>query len=156
MAYLDVLTLEDTKNYLRIDDTLNDDDIRIKSMIKSSLSMLERRTNILVFARDKDYIFQDYCVRVYDYPINSLLNPLEADVKEKELYSIYTTNKKDNTKLTLNVGYTDTDDVPNELIECALEYIKYMYYDSENNNGKSNNIPLYIDNMINQLKRFII
>lgn len=156
MAYLDVITLDEAKTYLRVDTDLTDDDVRITSMIKASLHNIERRTNILVFARDKEYLFQDYCVYVYDYPINTLVSPTDAEVKEKELYSIYSTNSSVNTKLTLNVGYTDPTYVPSDIVECALEYIKYMYYDSENNSGKSNDIPLYIENMINQMKRYII
>jgi hypothetical protein len=156
MAYLDVITLEDAKNYLRIDDTLTEDDNRITSMIKSSLSMIERRTNILVYARSKNYLFQDYCVKVYDYPINTLIEPTDATEIEMELYSIFETDNSNNKLLTLNVGYETPGEVPSEIIECALEYVKYFYYDSENNNGKSNEIPLYIQDAINQLKRFII
>lgn len=156
MAYLDVVTLADAKNYLRIDDTLSDDDSRITSMIKASLSLIERRTNILVYARSKSYLFQDYCVKVYDYPINTLIEPIDATEMEMELYSIFETSNSSDKKITLNVGYETADEVPSEIIECALEYVKYLYYDSENNNGKSNEIPYYIQNMINQMKRFII
>ena len=156
MSYLNVITLEEAKNYLRVDDTLTEDDNRISSMIKASLSMIERRTNILVYARSKNYLFQNYCVKVYDYPINTLITPTDATEIEMELYSIFETNNSENKKLTLNVGYETVSEVPNEIIECALEYVKYLYYDSENNNGKSNEIPYYIQNMINEMKRFII
>ena len=64
MAYIDVLTLAQTKTFLRIDDTLSDDDAQITQMIKSALSTIERRTNVLVYARSKSYLFQDYEVRV--------------------------------------------------------------------------------------------
>lgn len=153
MAYLDVLTLAETKTYLRIDDTLTDDDARITSMIKAVLSMLERSTNILVYARDKRYLFQDYKLRVYDFPINTTEFPSSATVTEKELYTLIESSDAD---ITLNVGYVLPADVPSEIKECALEYIKYLYYDAETNSGASNQIPLYVQNMINQLKRFII
>ena len=156
MSYLSVLPLADAKNYLRIDDTLSEDDNRITSMIKASLSMIERRTNILVYARSKNFLFQDYCVKVYDYPINDLITPADATEIEMELYSIFETDNSDNKVLTLNVGYETPSDVPAEIIEFALEYIKYLYYDAENNNGKPNEIPMYIQDGINQMKRFII
>ena len=156
MAYLDVITLADAKNYLRIDDTLSDDDARITSMIKASLSTIERRTNTLVYARSKNYLFQNYCVKVYDFPINTLITPTDVEVVEMELYNNYTAKSSSDVRLNLNVGYSTPTDVPSEIVECALEYVKYLYYDSENNTGKSNSIPLYIEDTINRLKRFIL
>ena len=156
MAYLDVISLADAKNYLRVDDDLTDDDVRISSMIKTALHTIEWRTNVLLYSRDKEYLVQDYCVSVYDYPINSLVTPTTAVAEEKTLYTNYTVSSSSDTKLTLNVGYDLPADVPSVFIECALEYIKYLYYDSENNNGKSNEIPYYIQDMINQQKRFIL
>ena len=156
MAYLDVISLADAKNYLRVDDDLTDDDVRISSMIKTALHTIEWRTNVLLYSRDKEYLVQDYCVSVYDYPINSLVTPTTAVAEEKTLYTNYTVSSSSDTKLTLNVGYDLPVDVPSVFIECALEYIKYLYYDSENNNGKSNEIPYYIQDMINQQKRFIL
>ena len=71
MAYLDIITLSDAKTYLRIDDTLSDDDAQISRMIKASLSQIERVTNYILFARSKSYVIEDSKVNVYDYPINS-------------------------------------------------------------------------------------
>ena len=132
MAYLDVLTLADAKTFLRIDDTLSDDDAQITQMIKSALSTIERRTNVLVYAREKSYLVQNYEVRVYDFPINSLTSPTTA-------------------VLTVN-----PIDVPSELIDCALQLVKYMYYEAETNTASKGNIPYWIEDMINQHKRFII
>jgi hypothetical protein len=156
MAYIDVLTLAQAKTFLRIDDTLSDDDAQITQMIKSSLSTIERRTNVLVYARSKSYLFQDYEVRVYDFPINSLTSPSDAVLVEKELHSIYTTNNTANLKLVLNVGYTNPLDVPSELIDAALQLVKYMYYEAETNTAAKGNIPYWIQEMIDQHKRFII
>ena len=75
MAYIDVLTLAQAKTFLRIDDTLSDDDAQVTQMISSALSTIERRTNVLVYARDKSYLVQDYEVKVYDFPINSITSP---------------------------------------------------------------------------------
>jgi hypothetical protein len=156
MAYLDVITLVDAKNYLRVDNDLTEDDIRISSMIKAVLSMIERRTNVLVFARSKSYLIKDYCVSVYDYPINSITSPTDVDADEKTLYTNYYAKAVTDTNLVLNVGYTLPEDVPNEIIESALEYLKYLYYDSETNSGASNKIPLYIEYMIDSQKRYIL
>ena len=156
MAYLDVITLDDAKTYLRVDDTLTDDDVRITSMIKAALSTIERMTNILVFSRSRTYLFDDGCARIYDYPINSLITPTDATVTEKGLYSIYETSNTSDTELVLVVGYVDPTDVPNEIIEAALEYIKYMYYDHETNGANKGHIPMYIREMIDMQRRFLI
>lgn len=156
MSYLDVISLADAKNYLRVDDTLTEDDARITSMIKASLRMIEQATNILVYARSKEYYFEDYCVYVYDYPINALITPSDADVTEKKLYSIYSTNDSDVTKLTLNVGYADANDVPADIVETALYMLKYMYYEAETDKVSVSNFPQWIQIMISQNKRFII
>ena len=44
-AYLDVITLERAKNYLRIDADLMEDDAEIESMINGALRYIEKRTN---------------------------------------------------------------------------------------------------------------
>ena len=53
MAYLDIVSLADAKNYLKIDDTLTEDNSNITRMIKASLSQIERITNHVLFARSK-------------------------------------------------------------------------------------------------------
>ena len=89
MAYTDIITLADAKTYLRIDDTLTEDDAQITRMIKASLSQVERITNHILFARAKSYIVEDYSVNVYDYPINSLTTPIIRLKQVKALSLIY-------------------------------------------------------------------
>ena len=69
MAFLDVITLAEAKNYLRIDEDLTEDDVRLSSMIKTALHTIEWRTNVLLYSRNKEYLVQDYCVSVYDYQL---------------------------------------------------------------------------------------
>ena len=156
MAYLDVISLAEAKKYLRVDDTLTDDDAQISRMIKSALSTIEKRTNVLVYARSKNYLFQDYCVRVYDFPINSLTSPTDAEVENKALHTNYEASKTTDVTLVLNVGYVDPLDVPYELIDCALQYVKYLYYEAETDKANKGMLPLWLQDMINQNKRFII
>jgi hypothetical protein len=156
MAYLDVISLAEAKTYLRVDDTLTDDDTQISRMIKSALSTIEKRTNVLVYARSKNYLFQDYCVRVYDFPINSLTSPTDAEVENKALHTNYEASKTTDVTLVLNVGYVDPLDVPYELIDCALQYVKYLYYEAETDKANKGMLPLWLQDMINQNKRFII
>ena len=96
MAYLDVIPLADAKLYLRIDDDMNEDDNQITRMINASLSYIERYTNVMLFARDKEYRLIDGFVRVYDYPINSVVT-VDYERTDRSLYS--------NFILPSNVGF---------------------------------------------------
>lgn len=153
MAYIDIISLATAKNYLRIDDTLTEDDADITRFINSSLSDIERQTNILVFDREKDYLLQDCLVRVYDYPINSLVAPTDAEDTIKNNYSIYTANS-DDVYITLNVGYATASDVPDELIDVALEMIDIKYYGAKENGANTRSLSKDNQEILNRLKRF--
>ena len=156
MAYLDIIPLADAKIYLRIDDTLTEDDAQITRMIKASLSLLERMTNHIFFARNKEYLFNDCKVNVYDYPINSVVTPNDTTSVEKSTYTNYTTTSSDNLKLTLNVGYTDVADVPQELIEVAYEIIDLMYYSSDTGKKIGTDLSELSKMTIDNYRRFFI
>jgi len=152
--YTDIISLEDAKIYLRIDDTLTEDDSQITRMIKGSLSFIEQYTNYIFFPRDKDYRLIDGCVRVYDFPINSEVTT-ELEVTNKTLYNIY--QKGDNNDLiTLNVGYIDSAEIPQELIEVAFVLIKNMYYDKENNKNLLESLDSLSKMTLENYKRFIL
>ena len=154
MAYLDIITLADAKVYLRIDDTLTEDDAQITRMINASLSYVERYTNYVLFAKDKDYRLINGIVSVYDYPINS---EVTADLtsENKTLYTNYTLGSS-NDLITLNVGYAVITDIPQELIEVAYEIIELMYYEKETNKSHLNSLSSISTMILNNYKRFII
>jgi len=155
MAYIDVITLSEAKTYLRVDDTLTEDDAQITRMINASLSYVEKATNIIVFARLKEYVMVNGCNRVYDYPINSLIDPIEASIERKTLYSIYSYGT-DTITLSLNVGYADVNDFPDELREVALEIIDLMYYEHESGKSYIKDLSSLSVSILNQYKRFLI
>lgn len=126
MAYLDVISLERAKNYLRIDSDLTEDDAEITSMIIGACKYVEKNTNHIFFAQDKTYS-NIFGVKVYDYPINSLVSPTDAVVVNYSLCATY----PNETSVVLNVGYTDPTDVPDELVQACLQLIKVWYYESE-------------------------
>jgi hypothetical protein len=132
MSYINIIGLQDAKNYLRIDDTLTQDNGTVVRMINASLAKIEQLTNVHLIAKSKEYVFDDLKVTVYDYPINSLTSPTTATVVEKTQYSVYTAALKTDLKLVLNVGYAVVSDVPQDLIEVAYEMIDIMYYNKEN------------------------
>ena len=149
MSYLDVITLERAKNYLRIDIDLTDDDTEIESMIKGALSYIEKRTNHLVYARDKT--FTGNCqVKVYDYPINSVVSPENPFVCNFSTFVVYANDKTVN----LNVGYLTPEEVPDELIQAALQMLKVWYYESEKQ-VNTTLIPESVKQAVDIWRRFI-
>ena len=153
MAFIDIITLADAKLYLRVDDTLTEDDTQITRMINAALSYVEKYTNHVLFAQDKEYRLINGCVRVYDHPINS---EVTADLisENKTLHTNYELGTT-NDLIELNVGYALPVDVPKELIEVAYEIIDIYYYGKESGKTMANISPLGID-MLNQYKRFWI
>ena len=152
MAYLDVIPLTDAKVYLRIDDTLTEDDNQIIRMIKGALSYIEQYTNIYLFDRDKTYNVIDSCVKVYDFPINSEV----STYTEKETLTLHTNYTTNETVFTLNVGYADVTDIPQELLEVAYTIIKSMYFEKESNKSVLDSLDSLSMMTLNQYKRFIL
>ena len=148
MSYLNVITLERAKNYLRVDLDLIDDDVEITSMINASLRYIERRTNHIMFAQEKTYT--GACqVKVYDYPINTVITtPLPFSVPFS-MFICY----PDVKEVVLNVGYAQ-DEVPDELIQAALQMIKVWYYESEKQ-VNSTLIPESVKEVIEIYRRFL-
>lgn len=148
MAYIDVITLERAKNYLRIDADLTDDDTEITSMINGALRFIEKRTNHIMYAQEK--VYTGSCqVKVYDYPINSITLPLDPFVVYYSTFAVFPNDKT----ATLNVGY-GVDEVPDDLIQSALQMIKVFYYESEKQ-VNTTLIPESVMQVIDINKRFV-
>ena len=149
MAYIDVISLERAKNYLRIDTTLTDDDAEITAMINSACSYIEKRTNLIFYPRNKTY--KGACqVKVYDYPINSIVTDPSPFAYEQPMYTIY----PDVKKVELNVGFVDPNDIPDELIQACLQMIKVWYFESEKQ-VNTTLIPESVKEVIDLNRRFI-
>jgi len=158
MAYIDILTLDEAKNHLKIDSDLTDDDGAITRMISSAFRYIERETNILVYQRSETYKMVDGCVTVYDSPIDSVDVPTDYDADdtiEKTTYNIYNYGS-DTTDLTLTVGYLLPTDVPEDLIYVALEIIDLMYYEEETGKSFKKDLSELSKDIIFSNKRFIL
>jgi len=151
-TYLDVISLEKAKLYLKIDTLQTETDNEITSMINSSLSFIEKRTHHIFKTRNKVY-YKDCSlvqqVKVYDYPIDNTVTLL--DIQYRTLYAIVPTV---NDTVTLTIGYTSLDDIPSELIDAALQIIKVWFYESEKQENTSL-IPLSVLQAIDTNRRFI-
>ena len=157
MAYIDIITLAEAKNYLRIDDTLTDDDAQITRMINAALAYVENCTNIMLFARNKTYTMVDGFVRVYDYPINIATPPVPADV-EVEIKTSYVNYSYgyETCDLVLNVGFASAADVPAQLKEVAFEIIDLMYYEHETGKKYTKDLTTLSTVILNSYRRFIL
>jgi len=148
MAYIDVITLERVKNYLRIDSTLTEDDAELTSMINGACRFVERRTNHIFFTQPKTYT--GACqVKVYDYPIVSIITDPAPFVANYSLYVVY----PDVKTVELSVGY-GVGEVPDELIQACLQMIKVFYYESEKQ-VNTTLIPESIKEIIDVYRRFL-
>lgn len=148
--YTDVISLNQAKLYLKIDSTQTETDAEIISMIGSALSFIEKRTNHIFKTKEKIY-YKDCAlvqqVKVYDFPIQE---PPTGTIT-RNLYSIVPTV---NDFVTLEVGYTNIEDIPSELIDAALQLLKVWFYESEKQTN-STLIPLSVMEAIDVNRRFI-
>lgn len=148
MSYLTVISLARAKNYLRIDTGLTDDDAEITSMINGACSYVEKRTNHIFYAREKTYT--GACqVKVYDYPINAVIEALNPFVVHYSNFDLY----PDAKVVTLNVGYA-LGEVPDELVQACLQILKVWYFESEKQ-VNSTLVPESVKQVIDVYRRFI-
>jgi hypothetical protein len=152
MIYLEIITLETAKSYLKIDEGQTETDAEITAMIKSALSYVEKRTNHILQAKTKVY-YKDCAlvqqVKVFDYPIIPSDPPLEIEYRNS--YAIVPT--VDNY-VSLDLGYETIEDVPQDLIDCALNIVNFWFYNSETKNAE-NSIPDFVNMVLDVNKRFV-
>lgn len=156
MAYTDIISLANAKTFLGVDDTSRDTEIT--QMIKAALSLIEKRTNYIMDAVDKEYLLRDGCVRIYDYPINTDDGDLDETVTRtnKALYSIYS-DSSTATTITLNVGGTD---IPDDLVEAGYMLIDHFFKEKETGNRlytlDTTRFPVAAMEIIENNRRFIL
>lgn len=148
--YIDIISLDQAKLYLKIDTLQTETDDEITSMINSSLSFIEKRTNHIFKTKEKVY-YKDCAlvqqVKVYDYPIQDA----PVGTISRPLYSIVPTV---DDIVTLTIGYANLEDIPSELIDAALQLIKVWFYESEKQSNTTL-IPLSVMEAIDVNRRFV-
>lgn len=148
MSYLSVIPLSRAKLYLRIDDDQIETDAEITDMIKGALSYIEKRTNHIFFPRNKAYYGED-SVNVYDFPINTV-----PEINTQLIYSTYSNVTTNSNTVILNVGYINPNDIPEEIIQSALQILKVWFFEGE----KQTNTTLIPESVLMALdinRRFI-
>lgn len=153
-SYLDIIPLIRAKTYLRIDDPTqpHPDDKEIESMIKGAFRFIERYTNHIMFARE----FTGHTGRIYNYPLNSVTGLAEADLshyyqRNMDKCGIWPTYAE---TVDYNAGYLELEDVPDDLIQAALQMLKVFYYESEKQQN-STLIPISVTQVLDTYRRFV-
>ncbi|MHA7823687.1 head-tail connector protein [Chryseobacterium arthrosphaerae] len=149
--YDHILSVIDTKRYLRIEPDFTDDDQDLERMIASAFGYIEKQTNHIFRPQDKTY-YKSYSnhINVYDHPVNTTTYP---DNALPHLYPGFI-RFCSRDSITLNVGYTSKDNAPSELIDCALQMIKVWYYEAEKN-VNTTLLPENVKQIIDTNRRFI-
>lgn len=156
MPYTDIISLANAKTYLGVDDTSRD--AEITQMINAALSYIERNTNYIMEVQDKTYLLDEGCVRVYDFPINTLDANLDETVTrtQKPLYSIYKDTSTAKT-ITLSVGGTN---IPNDLIQAGYLLLEHFFNEKETGNRlytlDTTRFPVAAEQIIANNRRFIL
>lgn len=146
--YIDVISLERAKLYLKVDTLQTETDDEITSMINSSLSFIEKRTGHIFKTRNKTYYGTD-CVVVYDYPIVNTVTLY--DITYRQTNAIVPTV---DGSVLVTLGYSSVNDIPSELIDAAFQLLKVWFYESETQTN-STLIPKSVMEAIDVNRRFV-
>jgi hypothetical protein len=144
MTALDVISLEQAKEFLVID--FPDRDEEITRNIKSAISYIERYTNVMTYEREKSYTLTGCSLEIYDAPISLITT---VSMVKHNVLSI-TVFGKSGEVILATVGHNNVDDIPEDLISAAYILISYL---TENKGLYPAELPWDIQILINQLRR---
>lgn len=151
MAALDVITLQEAKNNLRVD--FDDDDTLISRLIATSVGWVERYTCHKLWQRSETKISDGCPIEVYDYPV-----AVDSVEKDGNPVNYTTENRSDrliikapkDAVVVLSVGYGTVESIPSPLLDACYKIITYLY---ENRDAYGLGIPVDIQGLINQYRR---
>lgn len=144
MTALDVITLEQAKEFLVVD--FDDRDAEITRHIKSAIGYVETYTNVMLYSRTKSYVLTGCSLEIYDAPITFVT----ADLKTRQNVLSVTVIGQANDTVNATVGYSDVNDVPGQLIEAAYKLLTYLF---ENRDIYSAGLPWDVQMLLNQWRR---
>lgn len=150
MTYNEILPLAEVKNYLRIDDDFTDDDAAIERMVRSALGFIEQRTNHIFQIRENVEYFRNdrQYLDIYDYPLTYTGDLTKLSYSNKVRFDA------DNVTID-SVGYASRSDIPDALIDAALQMIKVFYYEGEKQ-ANTTLIPDAVHQILAAYRRFTI
>lgn len=149
MTALEILPLEEVKNYLKVDFDYQAEDDEIERMIKGAISFIEKYTNIELTSKVRIYepAQGEQFVKVFSYPFTVI----STDAHEIK-YSSYS---KFSGKVSLELGFESRNDIPEDILQSAKAIIKVWYEDTEKGVNDSI-IPASIKTVLDTHRRFIM
>lgn len=141
---LDIISLQQAKDFLVID--FPDRDAEITRHIKAAIGYIEKYTNHMLYQRPKDYVIDGCSLEIYDYPleVSTTVDRVHNNVLSKTYYA------KSGTVLNATVGYSNPDNIPEELIEAAYKLITYL---TENKDIYTAGLPWDVQMLVNKWRR---
>jgi len=140
---LDVVSLEEAKEFLVID--FDDRDDEIIACIETAVDYIESYTNIMLYQRAKVYTVIGCSIEIYDYPID-----LPLDTKIKQNILSVTVFGTDGQEISALVGYVGNSNTPKQLIMACKKMIIYLF---ENRDVYTAGLPWDIQMLINKNRR---
>lgn len=156
-SYLDLISVDQAKVYLRIDDTANEDDSDIEQMIKAAFLFIERYTNHIFINREFSQMVPP---KIYNTPITEIDAEDEAmdwdnyyQKNYDRLYGPYG-HTIPPVMTTYRAGYVNIEDVPSDFIQVAKQLLKVFYYESEKQEN-STLIPVSVKQVLDTYRTFV-
>lgn len=157
MTELDVISLDSAKNWLSLDLTDTDPDEDVTRLIKTAINWVETYTCYRMWERDEVVTTYKKETFLSQYPITNFTVTDQSDVPATYYSKIYPQRlmicAPINSKITLDVGYSDTTSLPGQLLDACYKLITYLY---ENRDAYEMALPLDVQILINQLRRRLI
>jgi len=154
--YTDVVSLDEAKLFLRIDEDICESDAEIIVMINAASELIEGYTQTYLKPQTKAYYFNyKGVIRVYANPINSITETEGFTVEQKQLYSNYCQTDPTVLSLEANIGFTDTALVKDIFRYAIQETVKLWFYGSETETIMKGYIPSSVMSILASERRFI-
>ena len=160
--YTDLISLAQVKEYLRLDDQGTTLDAELTQMINGACRYVEIYSNHYLKPTEKEYSYRLCGINIYDFPINSITDPADAEDYTRRKRNYYETIEITNLTLAVedttvkaNIGYTDTEDVDPLLVSAVLEQIRQWFYNAEGSLTVGSMNP-NVKQMLDPIKRFIV
>lgn len=148
MDALDVISLADAKDSLVVD--YPDKDAEITRHIKSAVALVEQYTDVYLYERPRTYALLGCSLEIYDSPL-TFTGTVPTKTKQQAL-SIIVYGKSGDT-YNANIGYSNVDDIPQNLIDACYKIITYLF---ENKDAYSVSLPMDVQMLVNQFRRSLI
>lgn len=147
---MSVITLDQAKLYLRLDDPLDDQtEAELQTFIDAAERFFAKRTGWALNPTKKKYWPDPYgVIRVYDHPILSELDGYRTE--EKNMYVAISSTEP----VELEIGYQAASEVPDEFVNACLQLLKIYYYESESMEKVATQPPI-VHQIIETYKRFV-